>query len=142
MSNFKVGDRVECIDNTGVERWLDKGVYYTVTFVHENTDVAVNGIRNNYGWAASRFDHIKQKVTENMQQGGSVTDLVNSPAHYQSASGIECIEAIKAQMSGEEYSGYLRGNVVKYLWRYQQKGGKQSLEKARWYLDKLIGETV
>lgn len=142
MSNFKVGDRVECIDNTGVERWLDRGVYYTVTFVHENTDVAVNGICDNYGWAASRFDHIKQKVTENMQQGGSVTDLVNSPAHYQSASGIECIEAIKAQMSGEEYRGYLRGNVVKYLWRYQQKGGKQSLEKARWYLDKLIGETV
>jgi hypothetical protein len=68
-------------------------------------------------------------------------DLVNSPPHYQSASGIECIEAIKAQMSDEEYRGYLRGNVVKYLWRYQQKGGKQSLEKARWYLDKLIEQT-
>lgn len=70
-----------------------------------------------------------------------VNDLVNSPQHYQSASGIECIDAIKAQMSEEEYRGYLRGNVVKYLWRYQQKGGKQSLEKARWYLNKLIEKT-
>ena len=68
-------------------------------------------------------------------------DPVNHPSHYASG-GVECIEAIKAQMSNEEYRGYLRGNVVKDLWRYQQKGGKQSLEKARWYLDKLIGETV
>ena len=77
----------------------------------------------------------KEDVTD------TVNDLVNSPHHYQSSSGIECIEAIKAQMSDAEYRGYLRGNVVKYLWRYQQKGGKQSLEKARWYLDKLIGQT-
>lgn len=70
-----------------------------------------------------------------------MTDDVNSPAHYQGDHGIECIQAISAQMSDEEYLGYLRGNVVKYVWRYQQKGGRQSLEKARWYLDRLIEVT-
>ena len=47
-------------------------------------------------------------------------DLVNNPSHYNS-SGIECIDAIKASMSPEEYRGYLKGNVMKYTWRYTYK---------------------
>ena len=35
---------------------------------------------------------------------------------------------------------FLRGNVIKYLWRYENKGGKQDLEKAEWYLKRLIEE--
>jgi hypothetical protein len=134
---FKVGDKVVCVDAGGSNCKLVRGKMYTVTKVHDNTNIAVDNIYDDFDWYANRFDHAKQEVI-----GDVVTDLVNSPSHYQSASGIECIEAIKAQMSNEEYCGYLRGNVVKYLWRYQQKGGKQSLEKARWYLDKLIGETA
>lgn len=65
-----------------------------------------------------------------------MTDLVNHPPHYQGS--IECIEAIEAQLSEEEYRGYLKGNVAKYLWRERMKGGVESLEKAKWYLDRLI----
>lgn len=68
-------------------------------------------------------------------------DNVNRPSHYASGS-IECIEAIKAQMTPEEYQGYLRGNVVKYMWRWREKGGVESLRKARWYLDRLIASEV
>jgi hypothetical protein len=64
-------------------------------------------------------------------------DVVNHPSHYTDG-GIECIEAIEAQLSAEEYEGYLRGNCVKYLWRWKQKGGVQDLKKCRWYLDQLI----
>lgn len=71
--------------------------------------------------------------------GDAVADAVNSPAHYTSGD-IECIDAIKAQMSADEFAGHLRGNVVKYMWRYRDKGGVESLEKARWYLERLIGE--
>ena len=71
-----------------------------------------------------------------------MTDPVNNPDHYQGDHGIECIQAISAQLSQEEYEGYLRGNVVKYVWRYRQKGGKESLRKARWYLDRLIEVTT
>ena len=64
-------------------------------------------------------------------------DLVNHPPHY--ASGpIECIEAIEAQLTPEEYRGYLKGNCVKYQWRERQKGGVESLKKAQWYLNRLI----
>ena len=64
-------------------------------------------------------------------------DSVNQPEHYAS-SAIECIEAIEAQLSPEEYKGFLKGNVVKYVWRESRKQGIESLKKARWYLDRLI----
>jgi hypothetical protein len=64
-------------------------------------------------------------------------DQVNHPPHYTDG-GIECIEAIEAQLTAEEYQGYLRGNCVKYLWRWRHKGGKTDLAKAQWYLDRLL----
>ena len=64
-------------------------------------------------------------------------DVVNHPSHYTDG-GIETIEAIEAQLSQEEYEGYLRGNCVKYLWRWKHKGGVQDLKKCEWYLQRLI----
>jgi len=63
-------------------------------------------------------------------------DMVNSPPHYNDG-GIECIDAIEASMSQEAFRGYLKGNMLKYLWRYENKGGKEDLDKANWYLTKL-----
>ena len=66
-------------------------------------------------------------------------DPVNSPKHYADTDGgIECIEAIEASMSMEEFKGFLKGNVQKYVWRYAQKNGAEDLKKAKWYLDRLI----
>ena len=65
-------------------------------------------------------------------------DVVNHPAHYAETGGVECIEAIEAQLTTEEYLGYLRGNCVKYLWRWRHKGGVVDLNKASWYLQRLI----
>lgn len=71
-----------------------------------------------------------------------VFNKVNHPLHYTlGANGIECIDAIKASMSGYEFRGYLKGNVMKYLWRYRLKGrDKEDLQKAQWYLNRLIDE--
>jgi len=66
-------------------------------------------------------------------------DPVNSPKHYaDTCGGIECIEAIEASMSMEEFKGFLKGNVQKYVWRYAQKNGAEDLKKAKWYLERLI----
>ncbi len=65
------------------------------------------------------------------------TDVVERPSHYNQG-GIECIEAIQASMSHEEFKGYLKGSVLKYLWRYQHKGKPvEDLRKANWFLDRL-----
>lgn len=71
-------------------------------------------------------------------------DMVNRPPHYQSESGIECIDAIRAQLTPEEFRGYCKGNVVKYVWRERQKGGTESIKKAIWYLNQITnnGDTA
>ena len=65
-----------------------------------------------------------------------VSDLVNNPPHYNQA-GIECIDAIMAATNHNK-EGYLQGNILKYVWRYEYKGGLEDLQKAQWYLNKLI----
>ncbi len=64
-------------------------------------------------------------------------DPVSHPSHYTSG-GLECITAMEASMSPEEFQGYLRGNIFKYCWRFRDKNGVQDLKKARWYIDKLV----
>ncbi|MEG1234053.1 MAG: DUF3310 domain-containing protein [Acinetobacter sp.] len=66
-----------------------------------------------------------------------IKDTVNHPSHYASGE-IECIDAIESSMTHEAFCGYLKGNVQKYMWRYENKGGITDLEKAQWYLNKLI----
>ncbi len=64
-------------------------------------------------------------------------DMVLRPAHYNSGN-IECIEAIEESMSSHAFKGYLKGNCMKYLWRYDYKGKQvEDLQKAGWYLQKL-----
>ena len=65
-----------------------------------------------------------------------MSNPVTHPDHY-TAGAIECIDAIRASMTPAEYRGYLKGNILKYLWRYDRKGGVQDLDKATWYLVRL-----
>ena len=60
-----------------------------------------------------------------------------NPAHYQKG-GVECIEAIEASMTAEAFKGFLKGNCIKYLYRYENKNGIEDLKKAEWYLLRLI----
>jgi hypothetical protein len=60
-----------------------------------------------------------------------------NPAHYQKG-GVECIEAIEASMSKEAFKGFLKGNCIKYIYRYENKNGAEDLRKAEWYLLRLI----
>lgn len=62
---------------------------------------------------------------------------VNSPAHYTGGS-IETIDAIESALTPEEFRGYLKGNVFKYMWRERLKGQTESVMKAEWYAKRLI----
>jgi len=72
-----------------------------------------------------------------MAEEEAVEDVVNNPDHYNTGN-IECIDAIQESMSSVAFKGYLKGNCMKYLWRYDYKGKQvQDLQKAGWYLNKL-----
>jgi len=64
-------------------------------------------------------------------------DDVNQPPHYK-IGGIETIDIIKAKLTPDEFRGYLKGNVVKYLTRagHKDDAGKD-VDKMVWYATKL-----
>lgn len=63
-------------------------------------------------------------------------DPVNHPAHY-TQGGIECIDAIRAALTEEEFRGFCKGNLIKYAWRERHKGGDESLRKGEFYSRQL-----
>jgi len=66
-----------------------------------------------------------------------MSDIIN-PNHYQ-RDGMECIDAIEAaiqNLSGVE--AYATGSAIKYLWRWKEKGGKDDLNKAKWFIQKMV----
>ena len=66
-----------------------------------------------------------------------VPDPVNHPDHYKQGN-IECIDAIQAALTPEEFRGYCKGNALKYVWREKHKGQDESVRKAIWYLNRLV----
>lgn len=92
-------------------------------------------------WDALRKKHpaIEPYVDMAIQE---VQDVVNKPGHYNTGN-IECIEAIEESMSAEAFKGYLKGNCMKYLWRYDYKGKQvEDLRKCQWYLNKLTDMVI
>lgn len=67
-----------------------------------------------------------------------MNDNVKHPSHYTDG-GIETIDYIRAKLTHEEFIGYCKGNVLKYMSRAGKKGDKvEDLKKASWYLNYLI----
>lgn len=65
-------------------------------------------------------------------------DPVNHPAHYKTG-GIETIDFIQAKLTTEEFIGYCKGNVFKYVSRAGRKiSAYEDLAKANWYLTRLL----
>ena len=70
-----------------------------------------------------------------------MTEKINHPPHYGGDVVYETIKVLKAWLSPEEYKGFLKGNVIKYLSRAGKKDGElQDCKKAAWYLSQLVLE--
>ena len=82
------------------------------------------------------------KNTSDNSLGKSYANLINTmvdhPPHYNNGN-VECIEAIEAMLTPDEFIGYLRGNSLKYRWRFRYKSKPiEDLRKARWYEERLL----
>ena len=67
-------------------------------------------------------------------------EAVNSNSHY-TQGNTETIDMIKESLTEEEFSGYLKGNILKYVCRYKHKGMPlKDLMKSQWYLERLMRE--
>ena len=67
---------------------------------------------------------------------------VNHPNHY-TQGNVECIEALKAATNNlKGIEAICTANAIKYLWRWKDKNGIEDLNKAKWYIDRLIKEVI
>ena len=83
---------------------------------------------------AIAYDYVYKNMDEN------VPDMVNHPQHY-TQGGIECIDALKAATVGKRgIEAVCVANVIKYLWRYEEKNGIEDVRKAKWYIERLLME--
>lgn len=64
-------------------------------------------------------------------------DIINHPLHYHQG-GIDVIGFSELQFAKVELKGFYRINCLKYLTRYDRKGGLDDLKKVSFYLDKLM----
>lgn len=129
MSNFKVGDKVVCVDNTDYSEWLDRGEEYTITSVHDNGNIAVDSICGNCGWQSCRFKKVEPtepKTTEIKKTGGSTPNQyrlsVNLPLTSDRTKFVDVdLEAMDVS-DALDLSGNLR-DVQKALFRMGKKDG-------------------
>jgi Protein of unknwon function (DUF3310) len=81
-------------------------------------------------------DHEESAAALAAAQG---VDVVDHPPHYAGRGGMECIDAIRAQLTEEQYVGFLRGTVAAYVWRMGRKGDAlEDARKAAWYQARLV----
>lgn len=97
-------------------------------------------------WSKQEMKRIKERIakhavrTDKECDDDDEDDPVNNPSHYCNG-GVECIDAIKGSFEDAAgFRGFLKGNIMKYVFRYEQKNGLEDLHKAKWYLDRLIAE--
>ena len=119
--------------------------YYAITTRDFPVETVFNGVDSEGdlmfvmedGWT------IYVKNTETDTDTETAYDVVQKPEHYNTnlPEGVEVIDIIAAQtapLSGMQ--AFAQANVIKYVLRWRNKNGVQDLEKARFYLDRLIGE--
>lgn len=112
-------------DYCDFDEWSDDKLAIAYNHVYKDSEARLDG------------GHLKDaevKMDEN------VPDMVNHPQHY-TQGGIECIDALKAATVGKRgIEAVCVANVIKYLWRYEEKNGIEDVRKAKWYVERLLKE--
>lgn len=93
-----------------------------------------------YGDVVLKYDGSEQKSVIIAQREPVTNDNINHPLRY-TKGDIECIDAIKAATVGKTgIEAVDVGHIIRYLWRYEEKDGLESVKKAEWYIKHLIKE--
>ena len=140
---------MESAINDGVYVWADDVEYRYIerSIIHKFRDSAsvfklVETRPNPWQEGEERMNVIPQNGNDGEHYADAPKiDNVNSPEHYQSEDGIECIDAIRAALGKDGFISHCRGTAIKYAWRSGKKDNHaEDLRKAAWYLEKAASE--
>ncbi|BFH71912.1 hypothetical protein J27TS7_08330 [Paenibacillus dendritiformis] len=84
-------------------------------------------------------EELKQQLEKAPMAQHPEHDPVERPSHY-TVGGIETIDIIRAKLTPEEFRGYCKGNVLKYVCRERWKGGDEDLRKTQKYIEFVLGD--
>ena len=122
----------EFSDACNFNRWSDDKLTIAYDHVYKNSEARLDGSHLD----TSPFC----EAIEEAHKALSKPDMVNHPKHY-TQGGIECIDALKAATVGKRgIEAVCVANVIKYLWRFEEKNGIEDVRKAKWYIERLLKE--
>jgi|SRR5699024_5088483 len=128
-------------DNTDLDHITNDVLYEVTAEAYSLFEIEDdNGNRLDISKSDSIYDYEvieSYQVPDNISYWEPATDNVNKTSHYNQGD-IETIDYLKDTLSKEQYEGFCRGNVLKYLSRYPHKNGVEDLNKAKTYLEWLI----
>ena len=108
------------------DEWPDDKLAIAYDHVYKNSEARLDG------------SHLKDAELNIEPENNP--DMVSHPKHY-TQGGIECIDALKAATVGKRgIEAVCVANVIKYLWRYEEKNGIEDVRKAKWYVERLLKE--
>lgn len=114
------------------DEWPDEKLAVAYDHIYKNGDARLDGSHIN------TTPHVK--LPKEATESSSKSDMVNHPQHY-TQGGIECIDAIKAATIGKRgIEAVCVANIIKYLWRFEEKNGIEDVCKAKWYIERLLKE--
>jgi len=138
---FDCGLDSHCFANDGD---CPSGHDWTKTLREVNRDMSQNKPVNSRNEQLARDMRITVCTPEEDEEFDRImrqqcADKIN-PSHYRKGD-VECIDALKAATVGKAgIEAVCVANVIKYLWRYEEKNGVEDVEKALWYLNRLHDE--
>lgn len=101
-------------------------------------------------WSDRFYSHVAvSRILDSMNSDKTNTeyDTVIKPKHYMlfPDKGIEVRNLVEMLLNRASENGYNKpmflsdyAQMLQYILRYDAKNGKEDLEKAKWYLDKMI----
>lgn len=115
-------------DRAGNFSWSHDGI---------DGDIIAYRLQNPGIGSRANDDRLEQDLNECI---GQDFDVINHPSHY-TKGRIECIDAIDSATTGKSgIEAVCVANIIKYLYRYEEKNGIEDVKKAKWYINKLISE--
>jgi hypothetical protein len=132
-----------CVDNAHKADWIRE----MNAMEHECDEQRKDNSFEVTGWPYAQTDEKRLQALRDLQKESQRLGLydlpphkevINKPPHY-TQGGIECIDAIEAALTEEEFRGYCKGQAIAYLWRERHKGGDVDVGKAGWYCNRLNG---
>lgn len=126
LENFSISDICD------FDEWPDDKLAIAYDHVYKNGEARLDSSHIN----PKPHIELPKEATESSNK----PDVVNHPQHY-TQGGIECIDALKAATVGKRgIEAVCVANVIKYLWRYEEKNGIEDVRKAKWYIERLLKE--